>query len=227
MTRCLCFCPSDADLPDRSLTLFDHDAGAGVQIPYPSISLHALNTLRVGEGQFQVVWMQIAISANEDEGDELELTIVPPEPATGEPEPDGPARESPGKQLYEAVSACSNLHPDPLLDDDDDDDYETDDRIIFEGDHEALEGFTGVMRGSASGGLPPPMPGSSGWITAENVHEYFDADGNWIGDGENDRDEAESELGEGSGRVRGRDEMEDNVNGHGPDDDAGTKRPRV
>lgn len=146
----------------------------------------------------------------------VELNILPP-PSDATP--------STAHKLYEAIAHCSNLHPDPAGEDDDDDD----DRIVFEGsaEHEALQGFTGVLRGSADGGLPPPMPGSGGWITADNVHEYFDEDGNWIGEGDAaDGGEAE-ELGEGAGRTRTRDEIEQSaVNGH-TDDDSENKRPRV
>ena len=42
-------------------------------------------------------------------------------------------------------------------------------------------------------GLPPPVPGSGGWITAENVGEFFDEEGGW----------------RGAGRVRGREEGEE------------------
>ena len=50
-------------------------------------------------------------------------------------------------------------------------------------------------------GLPPPMPGSGGWITAENVSEYFNEEGNIRGGG----------LGPGAGMVRERDD--DGANG--------------
>jgi len=51
------------------------------------------------------------------------------------------------------------------------------------------------------------MPGSGGWITAENVSEYFDEEGNWRG--------AREGLGEGAGSVRRREEDDGEVNGHG------------
>jgi chloride channel, nucleotide-sensitive, 1A len=71
---------------------------------------------------------------------------------------------------------------------------------------------------------PPPFPGSGGWITAENVGEYFDAEGNWI----RDAPENGQILGEGAGRVRTREEMDgDGVNGHGGQDSDDTKRPRT
>ena len=52
--------------------------------------------------------------------------------------------------------------------------------------------------GARDGGLPPPMPGSGGWITADNVGEFFDEEGNWRG----------GWLGPGAGMVRSRDEDE-------------------
>lgn len=160
--------------------------------------------------------MQLEFSdcGNDDDFNCVELTIIPP-PS------DSVATPTPVAQLYEAIANCSNLHPDPY--DDEEEDEGNDDRIIFEGsaEHEALEGFTGVLRGATDGSLPPPLPESGGWITAENVHEYFDADGNWIGEcaGESE------ELGDGAGRIRGREEVEgDDANGEGPDE---MKRPRV
>jgi chloride channel, nucleotide-sensitive, 1A len=162
--------------------------------------------------------MQLEFSdggADDDDFKTVELTITP-SPTEAEP--------SLATQMYTAIANCSNLHPDPLEGGEDDED---DDRIIFEGsqEHEALDGFTGVLRGSATGGLPPPMPGSGGWITADNVHEYFDEDGNWMGDGAGEEVE---ELGEGAGRSRPRDELEQSgVNGHTDGDDSESKRPRL
>jgi nucleotide-sensitive chloride channel 1A len=162
--------------------------------------------------------MQLDFADGGDDDDTfntVELTVIPSSSDSSSP---GPA-----SQMYEAIASCSNLHPDPNDDgEDDEDEY---DRIVFEGsaEHEAIEGLSGVLRGASNGGLPPPMPGSGGWITAENVHEYFDEDGNWIGEG---AEEAE-ELGEGAGRTRARDEVDgEAVNGHATDD-AENKRPRV
>lgn len=192
----------------RNFTVFSTATEAGVSIPYPSISIHAIKQLPGSDSQ--AVWMQIEVSdggSNDDDFGTVELTI-----ATDK-----------AKELYEAIAACSNLHPDPNDDGEDEEEGDYADRIVFEGsaEHEALEGFTGVLRGAADGGLPPPMPGSGGWITADNVHEYFDADGNWIGP---DAEEVGGEdLGDGAGTVHARDE---GVNGHDADD-AESKRPRV
>lgn len=161
--------------------------------------------------------MQLELSdggPDDDDFNTVELTIIPPA---------SDASPSLASQLFEAIAKCSDLHPDPNDNgDEDEDEY---DRIVFEGaaEHEAIEGFSGVLRGATDGSLPAPMPGSGGWITADNVHEYFDEDGNWIGEG----GEGE-ELGEGAGRTRARDEVDgDEANGQGQEDDPDNKRPRV
>lgn len=92
--------------------------------------------------------------------------------------------ETPTQMLYNAVSACSNLHPDPVQPGDEDDQDE-------EGKFMFSEAY-GTVLGEAGGEMPPAMPGSSGWITVENMHEFFDEEGN--------------PLGPGAGTVRARDE---------------------
>lgn len=141
-----------------------------------------------------------------DGGDEMdtdtvvELTIIPPHPTDTSNTSTEP-QTLPIKALFAAVSACSNLHPDAHNSDSDEDmDGDgTDRRIIFEGN----VGYEGVLRGASDGGLPPPFPGSGGWITAENVGEFFNEAGEWIG-GEGE----EGLLGAGAGRVRLRDEVD-------------------
>ena len=164
--------------------------------------------------------MQLEFSdggADDDDFNTVELTIVPVAGTTETP--------SVAQQLYDAMAACSDLNPDPA-DGDEDEDEDNYDRIVFEGgaEQEPVDGFTGVLRGATDGGLPPPMPGSGGWITAENVHEYFDEDGNWLrGEGEGEED---AELGEGAGRTRPRDELDGNADG-AAEDDSESKRLRV
>ena len=104
---------------------------------------------------------------------------------------------SPTQALFDAVSACANLHPDPTSDSDGDQDNPT---IMFEGDDETIPGVQSLAGGT---GLPPPMPGSGGWITADNVNDYFDEAGNPRRD--------ITGLGAGAGNVRLREE--DEVNG--------------
>ena len=201
----------------RNFTIFSNEAEAGVSIPYPSISIHAVKQIGPQDKRVQAVWMQLEFSdgGNDDEDFNcVELTINPPAS-------DSDTSPTPAAKLYEAIANCSNLHPDPYNEDEEEDDNE--DRIVFEGsaEHEALDGFSGVLRGAADGSLPPPMPGSGGWITADNMHEYFDEEGNWIGGGNG----GSEELGDGAGRIRGHDEVDGHeANGDGPED---TKRSRV
>ncbi|KAJ9142686.1 Benzoylformate decarboxylase [Pleurostoma richardsiae] len=241
----------DLFVNSESLTLFCPATESGVSIPYPSITLHA--TKQIGgadaaaatssgeqeERRYMSLYMQLQLSdgGGDDESFEIvELTIVPPESSTdltGDEQQQQAATEA--DKLFKAISECSNLHPDPADEDDDENDgyyaAGADDRIIFEGgadggQPEAIEGYSGVFSiGGGGGRLPPPMPGSSGWITAENVHEYFDEEGNWIG-GEG----VSGELGEGAGRVRVRNEAERDAeaNGkNGEEDSSESKRPRT
>lgn len=143
---------------------------------------------------------QTPVDEDTEMASDLELTLIPTSPADIQP-------------LFEAVSNCADLHPDPA------------------GDEEAFEGTIGyegalggsVIQGVSDGGLPPPFPGSGGWITAENVGEYLDEEGNWIG-GEGEG----GILGEGAGRVRTRDESDNNVNGHnGEEEGEESKRART
>jgi chloride channel, nucleotide-sensitive, 1A len=206
----------------RNLTLFNPTLSSGVSIPYPAISLHAIQRLADPADptkEVQGLYMQLELSdpygvTDEDEPEIVELTLIPTT-----------SGEAGIKELFEAVSNCSNLHPDPTYEDEDMEDGDGDSRIVFEGSvgYEGISGLPGVQRGAADGGLPPPFPGSGGWITAENVSEYFDDEGNWIADdGENGEN-----LGEGAGRVRTRGELEGNdLNGHNEHDDE-AKRPRT
>ncbi|KZL87555.1 fpd1 benzoylformate decarboxylase [Colletotrichum incanum] len=201
----------------ENFTIFSAVQCAGVEIPYPSISIHAVKQVGVmSEGTpLQAIWMQLQLADGgdgDDDFDTIDLTLVPAITAGVQVDV---------QKFYDAISACSDLHPDPV----DEEDEDEDGRIVFEGEHEPVEGYTGVMYGAHDGGLPPAFPGSGGWITAENVHEHFDADGNWIGQNGGEQEEEEGgELGEGAGRVRGHDEVNDGVNGH---DDPENKRPRV
>lgn len=210
----------------RTFTLYSHQAEAGNSIPYPSISIHALKNVETKGGptpSTTAFWMLLDFS---DPYDDEDSTV----PVTLIPRPSGDPAVSSTQRLFEAVTECSNLHPDPYGEDEDEEGggggYD-DDRIIFEGsaEHEALEGFSGVLRGASDGSLPPPMPGSSGWITAENVNEYFDADGNWIADDKEGEEEEGGESAERNGRIR----SHSKVNGGDVDEEMQglAKRPRV
>jgi chloride channel, nucleotide-sensitive, 1A len=213
------------------LILYSEAANTGLEIPYPAITLHAIKNFKHQEEpendalKFFGVYMQLEFSGNaggdDDESfDPLELTLIPSN-TTDDVASIDPLNGQRATALYNQISACSNLNPDPNAENEDEEEEDFADRIVFEG--EALEGLPGAFMGDANGGLPPPMPGSSGWITADNVHEYFDEEGNWIGE-----EGVSGELGEGAGRVRGRDEVDgDQANGHNAEDDADQKRPRT
>ena len=206
----------------RTLTIFSPTAETGVSIPYPLVSIHAIKTLGSDDKKFASVYLQLELSdggATDDEFETVELTLIPPPSASADDAVLSGSPSSETTKLFEAISECSNLNPDPVADEDDE---EEDGRIIFEADHEALEGYTAVYTGASDGGLPAPMPGSSGWITAENVHEFFDADGNWIGEEE---EGVSGELGNGAGTVHGREEEEINESEGG--DAAESKRSRT
>jgi nucleotide-sensitive chloride channel 1A len=82
------------------------------------------------------------------------------------------------KDIFNAMNTCADLHPDP--------------------DASGDEDGEDILDDSA--------PGASGWITAENMDEYMDENGNFAGMVIGD------ELGPGAGTVRTRDD-EDGTNG--------------
>ena len=197
------------------------------------ISIHAIKTIGSGDKVFRSVYMQLELSdENDDDFDDyntVELTLIPHTPAAQTSESEDPAATpvvEEALRLFGAVTECSNLNPDPKQDDEDEDD---EDRIVFEGEEpQAIQGFSGVFSGASDGGLPPPMPGSGGWITAENMHEFFDADGNWIGEGAEEEEEGVSgELGEGAGTVHRRDDEEEAVDEKVTKEEADSKRARL
>ncbi|KAI0145117.1 regulator of volume decrease after cellular swelling-domain-containing protein [Xylariaceae sp. FL1272] len=217
----------------RKLVLFSHNTGTGVEIPYPAITLHAIKKFSHDAIDFIGVYMQLEFAGSDPDDDEsfdpIELTLIPSHANTAGTESTtiDSLNSERANALFNQISACSNLNPDPHNEDEDDEDDEFGaDHIIFESNVEpgiAIDGLPGVLQGSATGGLPPPMPGSSGWITADNVDQYFDQDGNWIGE-----EGVSGELGDGAGRVRGRDEAEqDGASGIEEGEDGDTKRPRT
>lgn len=163
--------------------------------------------------------MQVMSSLDEPSNEDLEpesisLTIIPAalgaqlaatenNPAENQPE------QTPVMAMFTALSNCSNLHPDPT-DPSEQQNYISESRLFQAGM---------LMLGVEGGGLPPAMPGSSGWITAENMHEHFDEQGNWIGDEEEEVTEEEA-LGPGAGSIRPRDETgAGEENGEGDESD--------
>lgn len=99
------------------------------------------------------------------------------------------------KDIYSAMNTCADLHPDP-------------------NSSEAEDEEEDMME-----------PGATGWITAENMNEYLDEDGNFRGGIQVIGGEA---LGPGAGTVRFREEGdEDHVNGVDRVDGAENKYQRT
>ncbi|KAL6722330.1 hypothetical protein ACLMJK_001437 [Lecanora helva] len=225
----------DVWVTSERLLLHSPTHSTGISIPYPTISLHALQT-----SPSPSLFLQLLASAqtfdDHDPDATISLTIIPsaaPEAPnnvaqapvaehTGEDAPTAPQpQDSPTSALYTALSACANLHPDPHSPSSNNGTPD----IRFEGEDNIngiypLNASTTNDSGQATA-LPPPLPGSSGWITAENVNEFFDEEGNWRGGEEWTESEVlgvpGGGLGEGAGRVRRREEEgeEEGVNGGG------------
>ena len=114
--------------------------------------------------------------------------------------------ESAIQSLFAAVSACANLHPDPAS---------PSSSADLDVDQTPALDYETLSTTGAAGGLPPSMPGSGGWITADNIDNFYDEEGNWRAGG----------LGPGAGLVRTREydgnEDADDVVAAGNGHDAG------
>lgn len=132
--------------------------------------------------------------------------MAPTEPPVLELRETSALQPSQAQLLYTALSKCANLHPDPPSLGSGEEDVAPP-NIIFEGDAQAPYSTLNSAAHGQQTALPPAMPGSGGWITAENVNDYFDDEGNWRGAGEG--------LGEGAGNVRRREDDDGGVNGNG------------
>ncbi|KAF7510222.1 hypothetical protein GJ744_006918 [Endocarpon pusillum] len=204
---------SDIDVwvTSEKLLLYSPSSEVGISIPYPTISLHAIQSVPApSAGEHQGLYMQLLSQSPDAEGgvedeeeDSISLTIIPqndapPPPTTTDPDSTtgDHTPQPPTVAMFTALSNCSNLHPDPV----------NDEQELGGLQESALFQAGMIAPGNASGDLPPPMPGSGGWITAENMGEYFDEEGNLIGEdpaGEN------ATLGVGAGSVRPREDDED------------------
>ncbi|KAI9830348.1 MAG: hypothetical protein M1819_005729 [Sarea resinae] len=227
----------------ESLLLYSTSKATGLQIPYPSIFLHAIQRLRLPASasisgtssgtETQGLYMQIADDSTGADADENEngtengagedamqisdddddegsaptfaLTIIPSASSTSSsPSSTSPSTSTtpaptaisadpaapPTEALFAALSACANLHPDPPSQPSSRGSPRLDTADL------SIPGSSSVL-GSGISGL------GGGWITSENMHEYFDADGNpRVGGGG-------GALGPGAGSVRARAEDAD------------------
>ncbi|KAF7327489.1 hypothetical protein MKEN_00327500 [Mycena kentingensis (nom. inval.)] len=96
----------------ESVLVFMSTTNRGFQVEYPAITLHAVSRAETGPS----IYCQLDQNAGAPEGiassdqvdDMLELSIIPQSADALEP-------------IFEALSHCATLHPDPNLSDDDDD----------------------------------------------------------------------------------------------------------
>ncbi|KAI7174836.1 hypothetical protein D0869_01482 [Hortaea werneckii] len=186
----------DVWVTSRYLVLWSTAAEKGLRIPYPTITIHAQ------EGQAVLLELNLSDSNTADEDLEfIQLRIFPITTSGGPGAPEnvgvnghanGGSDAAPVKVLYDAISACQELNPDPNPEGDDDE-----------------EG--GV------GGFDETAPGATGWITSENMADFMDEEGNFkmpegvtvIGGGDDAAEEEEADgLGAGAGRRRAANEVD-------------------
>lgn len=111
----------------ESVLAFMSPSGRGFQVEYPTITLHAISRAESGPSIYCQLEEQSADAA-QSEGDEevsefKELSILPKDPESLE-------------TIFEALSLCASLHPDPATADDMDDDN----NAFFDGDFETFNG---------------------------------------------------------------------------------------
>ncbi|MCJ1264788.1 hypothetical protein MMC22_004663 [Lobaria immixta] len=208
----------DIWVTSEDLKIYFHSHDGGITIPYPAISLHAIQP-SASPASPSSVYLQILkeIQSYDDHDPEstISVTLIPTNPTSEHVSPiaesdasfptTSEAPISSTDRLFAALTDCANLHPDPTSDSDSEAGGPA---IAYEGD----EHFFSTMNGHSSGpALPPPMPGSGGWITAENVRDFYDEDGNprvldsLPGNITSISSTGET-LGNGAGSVRARDE---------------------
>ena len=212
----------------RKFILYSPTQTTGLSISYRSISLHAVQRLRYAGNpeETQALYLQIDTTDGFDDHDQdgsIELSLVPRRQSEQNPAGDHNAptdsssvdghepfshtnnASTPTSELYNALSACANLHPDSI----------SPSSSTGPGDNEE---DVPSFEYEAVDGLPPAMPGSGGWITAENMNQFFDEEGNWRGGG----------LGPGAGTVRERENDDEEGTGtsevNGPDGETKWRR---
>ncbi|KAI7374894.1 hypothetical protein KC336_g20105, partial [Hortaea werneckii] len=188
----------DVWVTSRYLILWSPVAEKGLRIPYPTITIHAQ------EGQAVLLELNLSDSNTADEDLEfIQLRIFPTATSGGFEAPaaavdagvnghaNGNSDAAPVKVLYDAISACQELNPDPNP----------------EGDEDEEGGM---------GGFDETAPGATGWITSENMADFMDEDGNFrmpedatvIGGEEDGEEEGADGLGAGAGRRRAANEVD-------------------
>ncbi|KAL8967497.1 MAG: hypothetical protein Q9183_002894 [Haloplaca sp. 2 TL-2023] len=175
----------DVWVSSEKLLLFSPLLTKTLSIPYPTISLHATQSEPTPSLLLQILVSGGAQFDDHDPDGTISFTIIPKSQSSQAQEAQPSQLTTEIEALFTAVSACADLHPDVGSESDIDVD-----------DNDAAQGGEDDTAFTQIDGLPPPMPGSGGWITAENVGEYFDEEGNFRG----------GALGPGAGMVRERDD---------------------
>lgn len=177
------------------MILYNSGTQTGSEIPYLSLTLHAIQR----DGDKIGVYTQITLSpdafatSNHDAYDDdelIELTIITSE--------SGDVGIQDGAQaLYNAMSTCAGLHADPDQESGDEEMGEGPQILLRGGEIEEMEPVEGQsLEGFLQGG---------GWVTADNVHMFQDPD---------DAGEPTSAgLGPGAGTVRAREDDGEEVQG--------------
>ncbi|KAG8628575.1 hypothetical protein KVT40_004448 [Elsinoe batatas] len=189
-------------ITSRDFTLYSPSASSGLHIPYSLISLHA----QQGEGLYMQLVLNSSPHTTDDELETLEVVLTPSPQAPSDSDPAAESSTTNGHdqsvgseaaRLYTALSTCADLHPDPNPDDE------------AEGNAAGLMAM--LQQATAEGGEVDLSSG--GWVTAENMHEFMDADGNvtFPSQGEGERGGEVEGLGPGAGTRRGAGEGEDRV----------------
>jgi nucleotide-sensitive chloride channel 1A len=179
----------DIWVSSQHLTIFSQPKSMGVQIAYPTITVHAQ------EGATVFLGLNLSDSNTPDEDLVfIQLRIIPTiitdierqdhEDGTSD-QPNGHTPPVPAQALFKAISDCQELNPDPPE----------------EGEE---------------GGFDETAPGATGWITSENMQDFVGEDGEFripAGMTVMGAEDAEGALGEGAGRTRTADEVDGDGNG--------------
>ncbi|KAI0709861.1 regulator of volume decrease after cellular swelling-domain-containing protein [Earliella scabrosa] len=111
----------------ESVLVFLSATGRGFQVDYPSITLHAISRAESGPSIYCQLDEPSAADATEEDEDATsmrELVIIPKDSSALEP-------------IFESLSLCASLHPDPNEEDEMDDD---DDAFVDQGEFETFNG---------------------------------------------------------------------------------------
>ena len=171
----------DVWVTSKQLTFFAPENNYGVHVPYQSIVVHA------AEGDEVLLGPNLSERDTPDEDMTfVQLRITPKtskkHPASGIT--DSEEREridgQPYLSLFNAISACQELNPDPPED------------------------------GEEEEGFDETAPGATGWITSENMADFMDENGDFkmpegvtvVGGEDKEGVNGVNRLGEGAGRTR-------------------------